>query len=893
MSARTAIFVLGMHRSGTSALARMLSLLGASLPLHLYPPGIGNEAGHWEPEAAVRLHDQLLETAGTAANDLCGPVESWFETRTAHMFTEQMGELVSSEFGDRPLFVFKDPRTALVFPLWRRVLARAAIRCVAVIVSRNPVEAALSLADRQAKATPGQSWPLDRGGLLWLRYTLAAERYTRDTQRSFCLYPDLLDDWRRIARRLASDLDLSWPRPPSEAGRDIDSFLSAQLRRHRDSGQVGGRQGVWQRWIAPVFAALRDASVGYEPDRDLFDAVGRSFDNACISIRSESPAADSRERLAGPSFARPAQDRRTGRRRLCLAGAAFVLPREHEVRLRAIAESAAGAGFDLTIVSVGAPPHPADATLNDLAVAYGLDSQYCEPGSQAIEPAYMRSTIELFRHLRGQHFDAILFQDDEGLAYASLIAKKTGLAFAETVLGVLALGGSGWGRHRERRFPANPVTIAIEYIERRAVELADVVVLPSPRVTRWMLQAGWQLGMTLPLPEAAGETPSEDADWTAVLQQLQLADRRSVASGEELRSESVTVVITHFEQPKLLDQNLAALTQQTDPDFSVVVVDDGSRSEEASRYLDGIEAQYRALNLRLIRQDNRYLGAARNTGIRAANTEFVILLDDDNVAFPDMVRTLRRAISLASADVVTCGISKFRDATGEPRFGMDRNDPDQFFPGGPVLLGAIHNCFGDASGIYRKSVFERVGYFHELSGVTFEDWQMHLRIVTSGLGLLSLPEPLVWYRVRPDSMLRRTNRYDNARVIAGTIRQTPPTLLESLADYLMGSEEELVRLNGELDAIRAVAAVNSIIVLEARSEARRHAHDLQEIVEERTKSAGRAEQYARSLEAALAELQESLRTATAYAASLERSRAEMEEYAKSLEAELGKRTEET
>jgi hypothetical protein len=152
VTTQTAVFVLGMHRSGTSALTRLLNLLGASLPRHLHPPGIGNETGHWEPEAAVRLHDRLLEAAGTSVNDLYGPPEAWFETRAAGVFVDDMKELIGLEFRDEPLFVFKDPRSALVFPLWRRALADINIRCLAVIMSRNPVEVALSLADRQTKA---------------------------------------------------------------------------------------------------------------------------------------------------------------------------------------------------------------------------------------------------------------------------------------------------------------------------------------------------------------------------------------------------------------------------------------------------------------------------------------------------------------------------------------------------------------------------------------------------------------------------------------------------------------------------------------------------------------------------------------------------------------------
>jgi hypothetical protein len=61
---RQAILVLGMHRSGTSALTRALSLLGAALPKHVARATPSNEAGHWEPERLVHLHDEMLGEAG-------------------------------------------------------------------------------------------------------------------------------------------------------------------------------------------------------------------------------------------------------------------------------------------------------------------------------------------------------------------------------------------------------------------------------------------------------------------------------------------------------------------------------------------------------------------------------------------------------------------------------------------------------------------------------------------------------------------------------------------------------------------------------------------------------------------------------------------------------------
>jgi hypothetical protein len=675
-------------------------------------------------------------------------------------------------------------------------LAELNIRVVAVIISRNPIEVAQSLADRQTRARPEQLWPLERGGLLWLRYVLAAERYSRGTLRSFCLYSSLLQNWREVAGRIAEDLSVSWPRLSVEAEHDINSFLSDRHRHRHEPDNIDTRQGVWSSWIAPIYDALQATAAGKAPDTTVFDTVGLAFESACASLGSVRLPETFIKRTTEPSFTLPADDQRSGKKALCLVGREFCRPADNGIaHLRSIVEAAAKADFRVTMVLSDASTVPGDATTD----AGGLDIEF--PGSSVtpIEPGFLRPTVEIFRHLRTRQFDVILFQDYEALGFASIIAKQTGLAFEKTVLGVVAFGSSRWRREIDGQFPSNPVPIATDYVEQKAVELSDVLILPTQQTAQWIEQAGWQTGKTLPLRKTAkASSPDENAWASVLLQTLTLEDWRVAYRNNEMRPNEVTVIIPHFEQPTLLDQALESLELQTDKNFSVLVVDDGSQDSGSLQYLATIEEQYRKLNLRLLRQDNRYLGAARNAGIRAATGDFVILLDADNFAFPDMVKVLRGAIGQAEADVVTCGIRHFHDTTERPRFDKDISGPDQFFSAGPMLLGAIHNCFGDASGIYRKAVFDKVGYFHELRGVTFEDWHMHLRIVAAGFRLLSLPEPLVWYRVRPNSMLRTTRRFDNARVIASAINELPCSMLEPLADYLMGSEAELVRLYGEI-----------------------------------------------------------------------------------------------
>ncbi len=497
-----------------------------------------------------------------------------------------MKDLIADEYADATTFVVKDPRIALLFPLWEAALAGMNIRCVVAIISRDPLEVAQSMVKRQSLAGDAQPWPLERGGLTWLRYNLAAEKQTRGTRRTFCDYSHLLDDWRSVARDLGDALDVAWPISVAEAAPNIDSFLSNDLRHHRESDDWRFDPGIWSEWIAPVFSQLRAADERRAPDQTILDGVSQSFEKLADSLRNFSSSPSDIPRRQCIRITR----RGAGERKICLVGDLFV---KSDVGAAAI-EAAIAADIDISLVDIGTFAEAEQHAFADLAKRHNFDVDHLALGDAAIQPSFMASSIQLLRYTQNQKFDAIVFQDRNGLGYASAIAKQTGTAFADVSLAVVAFGSAGWSRQENGAFPSNPTTIGTEYIERKAMELADCVVISRPEIGDWMAAQGWQTKS----PIAIAERDAGPHDWQRLFEQiLHVPVAASVmhppsedASDDALRCSALTppldyLIGTALEQSRLSIR--AALERQTARAIIAAGID--AMTGEVGRYVRSLQ----------------------------------------------------------------------------------------------------------------------------------------------------------------------------------------------------------------------------------------------------------------------------------------------------------------
>ena len=276
---RVALLVIGAHRSGTSALTRVLSLLGCSLPRHVMEANSSNPAGHWEPQALVDLNNQILEAAGSAWNDLQRLNPGWEKSPARAGFMRKAGRILQAEFEETSFFVIKDPRICRIAPFWLDVLRENGIDPRVIIPVRNPLEVAASLHKRDGMDP-------SVGYLVWLRHVLDAERGTRGEQRVFTTFGELLSNWNEVTTRIAEGLDISWPRYSPRVVSEIDAFLDRRLRNHSlgDHDILAGSSAP--DWVCTAYQILLKWSSGGESPADhaALDAISDALEKAFLSF---------------------------------------------------------------------------------------------------------------------------------------------------------------------------------------------------------------------------------------------------------------------------------------------------------------------------------------------------------------------------------------------------------------------------------------------------------------------------------------------------------------------------------------------------------------------------------------------------------------------------------
>ena len=250
--ARTALLIIGMHRAGTSALARVCSLRGAALPAHVLPPNSGNVRGYWEPQGVIDLNDRILDHYDLSWDDPFAPSRLPPPAAMPSRFIDEAKRVIEQEYAAADLFVMKDPRCTLLHGFWRGALESAGIR-VATIVMMRPWREVVDSLVRRDRTDPVS------GALLYVAYGLQAAD-TRATGASFVTYRQLIADWRAATERLADEQRFAWP-DAGAAGEQIQAFLQTPA----ETPEIAGIPDALCEWAAIVADWHERAAAGESP----------------------------------------------------------------------------------------------------------------------------------------------------------------------------------------------------------------------------------------------------------------------------------------------------------------------------------------------------------------------------------------------------------------------------------------------------------------------------------------------------------------------------------------------------------------------------------------------------------------------------------------------------
>lgn len=180
------ICILGMHRSGTSLVSRLLNICGVYLGESDEIIGVarGNARGHWEHRAIKDINDEILKIFGGRFDDPPLFPKRWERDSRLDDLKERAEKIRDTLGAGRDVWGFKDPRTCLTLPFWKLIIPEMTY----VVPVADMMNVAQSLHNRDAM-------PMRKGAALWAIHWLHIIRNTGGEARHFTFYDNYFDAW--------------------------------------------------------------------------------------------------------------------------------------------------------------------------------------------------------------------------------------------------------------------------------------------------------------------------------------------------------------------------------------------------------------------------------------------------------------------------------------------------------------------------------------------------------------------------------------------------------------------------------------------------------------------------------------------------------------------------
>lgn len=249
LGSQEVICVLGMHRSGTSLLTRILNLLGMNLgPAQVLTtePVAANPTGYWEHSELTLISDAILKRYGGDWHRPPALPQNWENDAALDDLRRRAKQIIQDQFAGVALWGWKDPRTCLTLPFWQRLLPDMRY----IVCLRNPVAVARSLERRDGLS--GQE-----SFRLWLTYVSSALHRTEGKTRLVVFYEDLMNDGLGELPRLAEYLGVRERADQVEVRKAVAEFIEPGLQHFRANVLPAAAEPGAEMSASSLYADLR------------------------------------------------------------------------------------------------------------------------------------------------------------------------------------------------------------------------------------------------------------------------------------------------------------------------------------------------------------------------------------------------------------------------------------------------------------------------------------------------------------------------------------------------------------------------------------------------------------------------------------------------------------
>ena len=196
-----------------------------------------------------------------------------------------------------------------------------------------------------------------------------------------------------------------------------------------------------------------------------------------------------------------------------------------------------------------------------------------------------------------------------------------------------------------------------------------------------------------------------------------------------------SVIIPCYRQAQYLADAVGSVAAQGVNDLEVIIINDGS-PDDASAVTRTLIQQYPNLHILLVEQSNQGLAMARNAGIAATQGQWITALDSDDLLAEGFLQSVAEAASRhPDINAVTGAHREFGALDGEWKMG--RYDAERMKQRCNILCTTT----------YRRSLWEACKGYDPSHPWGYEDWHFWLKCQEFGFSLLSLPVPMLHYRI--------------------------------------------------------------------------------------------------------------------------------------------------